>query len=163
MAISPTRLRGIQMPLAAMFARTVQFAMGAVLFGAGLVKAAEPGELMEAARFLLPIGPAGAWAFLGTAILLELLLGATMLAGLAARGTLFLATVLSVVFLGWAISLEFLGAEVGCGCGTTRLLGISSANRLASIIVSGSMLLLAASAFAVLTVSKSKNNKGNLE
>lgn len=123
-------------------ARGVQGLVGAVLFAAAVVKAAEPSELMESAQYLLPIGAGAAWAFLIGVIVFEVLLGSAMLAGLWVRQTLLIACALSIGFLTWGGVLQIMDAPIGCGCGTTKLLGLASTNRWASIGVSGGMFLV---------------------
>ncbi len=141
-----------------MLARGVQGLVGAVLFAAAIVKAAEPSELIEATRFLLPIGPRSAWVFLVVVVVFEILLGSAMLAGLWVRRTLLIACVLSAIFLAWGASLEVLNAPVGCGCGTTRLLGLASTNRWASMGVSGGMLVLTGVSLLLVRLVQSKEN-----
>lgn len=122
-------------------ARGVQGLVGAVLFAAAVVKAAEPSEMMESAQYLLPIGAGAAWAFLIGVIVFEVLLGSAMLAGLWVRQTLLIACAISIGFLAWGGVLQIMDAPIGCGCGTTKLLGLASTNRWASMGVSGGMFV----------------------
>lgn len=141
--------------VALLLVRGVQTVVGGVFFAAAIVKAAEPGELMESARFLLPIGEGAARAFLIAVVLFEVLLGSAMLAGLWVRRTLLISCVLSVVFLAWGAALEIMDAPVGCGCGTTKLLGLASTNRWASMGVSGGMFVVTGVSLLVQHVQRS--------
>ncbi|PHQ79659.1 MAG: hypothetical protein COB69_07485 [Phycisphaera sp.] len=129
-----------------MFVRGAQVLVGGVLFAAAVVKAAEPAELLEAIRFILPIESRSAWYLLIGIVLFEILLGSAMLAGLAVKQLLVLAFMLSLGFVAWTAYLEIIDAPVGCGCGTSRLLGLTSTNRWASLGVSGSMVVLCGTA-----------------
>lgn len=147
--------------MAGLLVGAVQTLVGGVFFAAAIVKAAEPAELMESARYLLPIGSGAAWSFLIAVVLFEVLLGSAMLAGLWVRRTLLISCVLSVVFLAWGAALEILDAPVGCGCGTTKLLGLASTNRWASIGVSGGMFVASGLSARLYGVRKHREKQGD--
>lgn len=118
------------------------FCVGAVLLAAALLKAAQPGDTRESLAHVLPesgvIVQAAFWAL----VLAEILVGACLVTGLWRQRVLVAALLLCGGFMAWVGMLWLLDAPVPCGCGVSRLFGITGESRMASLVISGTMLAM---------------------
>ena len=72
----------------------------------------------------------------------EVLVGACLVAGLWRQRLLWAAIALCGAFVSWVVALWLMDARVPCGCGVSRLSGMTGDSRATSLAISGTMLLL---------------------
>lgn len=117
------------------FVRTVSIGVGLIFIVSAYLKALSPTETMQALRHVAhatghTVRPESAMRAL---VIVEMVLGGFLLAGVAPRATLIAASLMLITFTVWIAWLLGTGAAIGCGCGIRLPFLTGEAARVASL------------------------------
>lgn len=130
------------------FERSVSIGVGLIFILSAYLKAVSPAETLQALRHLAhATGHAAApESAMRALIIVEMVLGGFLLAGVAPRATLLAAAMTLGVFAAWITWLIWSGAAVGCGCGLRIPFLTGEAARFAALAKAALMSMACAAA-----------------